>query len=113
MLASWVPFCQEAPFFIWYSERFRVEFELALRAHEIHVHEIIYWDKPVVIGMMDYHPNVETLMLAWRSEDGLVLDEPFYDGQYETVLYGWKRRPKFYGERTETNVWPAARDPNR
>ena len=86
-LYTWKPFIQKCAFYIWHSDRYRVEFEQLLKDLGVHVHETIIWVKPnFVISRMDYHPK------------------------HEPCLYGWIEAHKFSGERNQTTLWDIGRE---
>lgn len=78
-----------ASVYVWHGAR-RTEFDLALRAAGLHVHQLVVWVKPsFVIGRLNYHPKCEWALHGWVTGNG---------------------RGVFYGERNQSDVWEVERE---
>ncbi|MGB3904761.1 MAG: DNA methyltransferase, partial [Anaerolineae bacterium] len=72
---------------VWHASSTRQAFVEALNSAGVEVHQEIVWVKESFqLGRADYH---------W---------------QHETCLYGWRRKHKFYGGRSQSTVWEVHRD---
>jgi DNA modification methylase len=92
-LADWLPAAfqhaaniaatDQAAWFCWHpSGANSAVFRAALESAGVGVHKEIVWSKPhLVFGHSEYH---------W---------------QHESCMYGWRKHPAFYGDRSESTVW--------